>query len=173
MLFCSIDKCNQPNFSKDTNTGKGFCRMHQSKRSDYDRRTILQKAMDKQKTLETKIRGINNPTTDKDIILRLWYMAKHKEMVGYCTECSGSTFKNNPEKYKWSIAHICPKGLVPSVATHYHNWIELCWQCHSDFDSTFDKAKNMKCFHEAKTKFQHFKHLIPNEELRKVNPHLI
>jgi hypothetical protein len=39
-----------------------------------------------------------------------------------------------------SIAHLLPKrpvekGGFPSVATHESNWIELCWSCHTSFDS--------------------------------------
>jgi hypothetical protein len=39
-----------------------------------------------------------------------------------------------------SIAHLLPKrsidkGGFPSVATHEDNWIELCWQCHTSFDT--------------------------------------
>lgn len=105
--------------------------------------------------------------------LELWFRARREQMTGYCPECQRSTNKNNDKYYKWSICHIAPKGLVPSTATNYHNWIELCQDCHAEFDSTFEKASKMKCFHEAKKKFQLFKDIIPAEELRKVNPYLL
>lgn len=43
MKFCQADNCSNPVF------GKGFCRNHQYKREDYDRRSILQRGIDKHK----------------------------------------------------------------------------------------------------------------------------
>jgi len=45
-LFCF---CGQINFSKDKNTGKGYCRTHQSYRTDFDGRSLSQRAMDKER----------------------------------------------------------------------------------------------------------------------------
>ena len=94
-------------------------------------------------------------------------------MTGVCTECGKTTSKHNDKYYKWSICHIVPKSLIKSVATNEFNWIELCQQHHQEYDNTFDRAAAMMCFGEVKQKFQLFKHLIPPEELRKVNPHLL
>lgn len=102
-----------------------------------------------------------------------WFKERRKEMVGCCIECGKTTSKNNDKYYKWSVCHIVPKSLIKSVATNEYNWIELCQQHHQEFDNTFDKAAAMMCFGEAKMKFQIFKNLIPPEELRKVNPHLL
>lgn len=105
----------------------------------------------------------------------IWYVLKKHEMTGVCIEgdCKNMTNKYNNEYFKWSIAHVVPKKLIPSVATHPENWLELCWQHHSEYDSNFEKASKMQCFAEAKRKFQLFKDLIPPEQLRKVNPHLL
>lgn len=102
-----------------------------------------------------------------------WFKERRKEMVGVCCECGKASFKNNDKQYKWSICHITPKSLVPSVATNEFNFLELCWLHHQEFDNTFDRAAAMMCFGEVKQKFQLFKHLIPPQELRKVNPHLL
>lgn len=108
---------------------------------------------------------------DQDI----WYLLKKHEMAGTCSEpgCNVSTNKYNPEYYRWSICHVVPKKLVPSVATHPENWQELCWIHHQEFDASFERAAKMKCFPEAKRKFELFKDLIPDSELRKVNPFLL
>jgi len=105
----------------------------------------------------------------------LWYWARRYEMVGKCSEngCNEPTNKKDDRYYRWSVCHLVPKSLCPSVATNFYNWIELCWGHHSEFDSTFDKAASMKCFVEAKRKFGLFQHLIPANELRKVNPDLL
>ena len=102
-----------------------------------------------------------------------WYQDRRSEMTGCCIECGYGTNVKDDKYYRWSVCHIVPKGLVPSVATYEHNWIELCQTCHQEFDNTFDRAAAMKCFGEAKMKFRLFQKLIPANELRKVNPHLI
>lgn len=106
--------------------------------------------------------------------LELFYLLRKHQMSGICSEgrCTNSTNPDHPKYYRWSICHIVPKALIKSVATNEHNWIELCMGHHGDFDNTFEIASKMQCFAEAKRKFQLFKHLIPPEELRKVNPYL-
>jgi len=116
---------------------------------------------------------MNNEAGRKWDELQIWFKERRKEMTGVCCECGKTTSKNNEKYYRWSICHITPKSLVPSVATNEYNWIELCQQHHQEFDNTFDKAAAMMCFGEIKQKFQLFKNLIPPEELRKINPHLL
>lgn len=106
-------------------------------------------------------------------ILDRWFNDRRMEMEGYCRECARKININDERFYRWSICHIVPKSLVKSVATHENNWIELCQLHHQEFDATFDKAAKMMVFGEVKQKFNTFKHLIPPEELRRVNPHLL
>lgn len=105
----------------------------------------------------------------------LWYLARRYEMTGVCMEkgCRNTTNKESDKYFTWSICHIVPKGLVDSVRFHSQNWIELCQIHHHEFDKDFDSAAKMACFEIAKRMFQRFKDLIPNEELRKVNPKLL
>lgn len=85
-----------------------------------------------------------------------------KRCVNKCLFCSAPTldiklYKIENEKWskeanekKWerdeqhmkriAIAHLLPKrsvdkGGFPSIACHPENWIELCWSCHTSFDS--------------------------------------
>lgn len=185
MLFCSVPNCKSPNFSKDKLTGKGYCRVHQTQRTDFDRRTIIQKAIAKQGRLETKVRSLHSLPANKEMVsckgfvknneLELWFLARKHEMTGVCHEenCGNGTNKGDSKYYRWSCCHIVPKSLVPSVALHYANCIELCQLHHAEFDNTFERQSKMKCFELAKQKFQLFKHLIPPEEMRKVNPYLL
>lgn len=106
------------------------------------------------------------------MLLDTFYTEKRRKMTGKCIECGAKTNVEDDKYYRWSICHIVPKSLVPSVATNLENWIELCQNCHEEFDNTFEKAANMKCFEEAKRKFELFKHLIPADELRKVSHYL-
>ncbi len=58
MRFCEAPKCSSPVFGTCKKSGKGYCRSHQTRREDYDRRTIIQKAVAKQKGLNNKVRGL-------------------------------------------------------------------------------------------------------------------
>lgn len=186
MLFCSVEKCNYPNFSIDKKTRLPYCRMHQTKRTDYDRRTIIHKAMDKQKALSTKVRSLQNDPNnlalleEKGIVknqgvnmLELWYLARKYEMTGKCEECGAWTNKTHDKYYRWSCCHIVAKATVKSVALHPENCIELCQIHHQEYDAGFERAKRMKCFDLIKRKFDTFKHLIPDSEKRWINPYLL
>lgn len=131
------------------------------------------KNKNKRVALSNKVRAAQRQVDGVD--RELWYNAQRKKMIGVCQEesCNQTTNKDHDVYFRWSICHIVPKSLVPSVSTHPDNWMELCWQHHSEFDATFEKASNMKCFAEAKRKFQTFKDKIPAFEMRKINPHLI
>ena len=53
MKFCNAPNCSYPVF------GKGFCRPHQYMREDFDRRSIVQKAMDNHKANPSKPKTTN------------------------------------------------------------------------------------------------------------------
>lgn len=63
-----------------------------------------------------------------------------------CENCN-SEIKGFPEGMteKTKICHILPKAKdkFPSVATHLDNHWTGCWQCHTDFDSSWEKAATM------------------------------
>ena len=57
MRFCF---CNQPVFGTDKITKIGYCKAHQSLRTDTDKRTMMQKAMDKNNRQKVMVRSLNN-----------------------------------------------------------------------------------------------------------------
>jgi len=92
-----------------------------------------------------------------------FFTAMLKRCTGKCLFCGGSTTAvannfwrdDNPdwsqeandkkhERFietmrRASVAHLLPKrpvakGGFPSIGTHEDNWIELCWNCHTNFD---------------------------------------
>ncbi len=111
----------------------------------------------------------------EETVKEAWFKARRREMIGYCQEegCRNRTNKESDTYFRWSICHIVPKSLVPSVAYHPLNWVELCQEHHQEFDNTFLRAAKMKIFLEARKKFEQFQYLIPAHELRKVNPYLL
>lgn len=76
---------------------------------------------------------------DGDDKADLFFEAMRKKLKGKCLFCGGSTTWKNEELWRIAIAHLLPKknnfGGFPSVAYCEWNWIELCWSCHTDFDS--------------------------------------
>lgn len=60
-------------------------------------------------------------------LLEQWFEDREKEQTGFCYECGEPSTKGNPEYWKFSICHILPKALFPSVKTHPLNKIEWCY----------------------------------------------
>lgn len=104
-----------------------------------------------------KKKAINNGQSFViDEVLEKWFLERRKEMNGLCCECGRRTFKEDNKQYKWSIAHLLPKSIFASVATNEYNSIELCWLHHQEFDSSWDKAKQMVCWELVKRKVSMF-----------------
>lgn len=80
----------------------------------------------------------------------------HIKNCKQCEECNSKIYNADIR----NIAHILPKRIFTSVKTNHWNFIHLCWQCHSDFDSSWDKAKKMKCWGIAMERFNKIKHLV-------------
>lgn len=99
--------------------------------------------------VENKIRETFKNLAKKDNgELQRWFEERHKEMGGKCLHCSGLSSKG-ASQYKCSIAHILPKRLFKSVATHPLNWIELCFwgnSCHTNFDNYMLDITELNCF---------------------------
>lgn len=116
--------------------------------------------------------------TDLDI----WFDFQIKQELDngrcLCQNCNAPIRHQLLSKDTWvkrgTIAHVLPKKPTkfPSVATHIHNFMILCLQCHADFDSSWDKAQLMQVFPLAKTKFKLFQSAI-KEPLGKLPPELI
>lgn len=99
-----------------------------------------------------------------------WFRERRKEMKGVCAHCGESTTKKDDAKFHYSIAHILPKRLFPSVATHKDNWIELCFwgnSCHTNFDNYMLDMIDMNCFDQIIEKFiRMYPDIAPQEKRR-------
>lgn len=85
-----------------------------------------------------------------------WFEERRTEMTGICKHCGGISCKGNDKYFKFSIAHILPKRIFKSVATHPQNWIELCFwspSCHTNFDNYTLDIIQLNCFDEVIEKF--------------------
>lgn len=107
--------------------------------------------------------------------LEQWFKDGDKQSTGKCRHCGGRTCKGDPLFYKHSQAHILPKRLFPSVATHPLNRIELCFwdnNCHGNFDNGTLDLMDMNCFDEIIEKFIAIYPDIAQEE-RKLIPDIL
>jgi hypothetical protein len=173
LCFCGV-----PVFGTDKKTRVGYCKSHQYMRTDLDKRSIVQKEMDKKKYDGPKLYIVDDEPLQYAVSggaeLQRWFDERRKEFTGKCKHCGGRSFieavqregeddvafsgrkKNHDRYYKHCIAHILPKKLFKSVATHPLNWIELCFwnnSCHTNFDNFALDITELNCFDEVIEKF--------------------
>lgn len=70
-----------------------------------------------------------------DSVLDVFFLEMRKRLRGKCLFCNSGTTWKNEELWRCSIAHLFPKSKFKSIATREENWVELCWDCHTDFDN--------------------------------------
>lgn len=144
MRICSHDNCGVRVFGTDKNTRLGYCKSHQYLRTDLKKRKVKIISSDEQ------------PKKAGGASLDRWFKERRLEMTGVCRHCGGRTEKKNDSTYKFSVAHILPKRLFKSVATHPKNFIELCFHgnsCHTNFDNCTLEWVQLNCFAEVIEKF--------------------
>lgn len=113
------------------------------------------------KTLERKAKEADGVEKGKELTsggadLKRWFEDRRKELTGICAHCGGRSCKDSDKYWKFSIAHILPKNLFKSVATHPLNYIELCFfnqSCHSNFDNKTLDIMDLNCFDIVITRF--------------------
>lgn len=104
-----------------------------------------------------------------DTDLQKWYKRCQKMMSGNCAECGKMIETKYFEQAIHSICHILAKRktMVPSVATHPCNWIELCPDHHSKFDSIgWDERATWGCWPEIRDRLVMLYEDIDRDERR-------
>lgn len=140
MKTCLHETCKYPVF------GKGYCKIHQWKRTDNKLKPIRRTALK---------RGTFKPK-EYDGNINLWFDTVHSSLTGVCSHCGGKSCKGDPTYWKFSIAHILEKSHFPSVATHPSNFLELCHfgsSCHANYDNKMLGLMDLNCFNEVIDKF--------------------
>lgn len=108
------------------------------------------------KKLEKLARQHEFDKSEEGLSLEQWFDDRRKQMSGVCKHCGGKSCKNDDKYFKFSIAHILPKRIFKSVATHPLNWIELCFwdnSCHTNFDNNTLDMISLNCYDEVIEKF--------------------
>lgn len=100
----------------------------------------------------------------------LFFQANRSKMTGRCLFCNGDTMKKDDEKFHFSLAHLLPKAIFKSVATHPDILIELCFwgeSCHTNFDNgtiTWEFIKDSKEWDIIKEKLLNILPAVAPEE---------
>lgn len=119
------------------------------------------------------------PDIDKDELDR-WFDARIAEAkkICKCENCGKDVMNQLNSTETWvsrsSIAHIFPKrkmGGFHSVSCHELNWVLLCLDCHTKFDSNYMTAMTMRIWGLVCLKAKIFSHLI-TEPRSKIPPEL-
>lgn len=181
-------------FGTDKNTKIGYCKSHQFKRTDLDKRSIAVKGLEKARKKagwfdadmvkeEANSVGVVYASAEDTKLqpngsaeLKRWFEDRRKEMTGKCDNCGGKTCKDDDKYYKFSIAHLLPKAYVKSVATHPKNFLELCHfgnGCHSQMDNKLLDLIDMNCFDKIVERVTEMYPHIAQEERRRIPSILI
>lgn len=182
MRFCEAPEgCKYPVFSTDKLTRKGYCQSHALRyRTDLDRRSIIQKAMEKHKQVGSKIRSLQNTTENQDVAVKNIVKSELKEWFNYhmanspkiCENCGKSLEHYKPIDWFGSHDHIIEKSGVngcPSVAAELDNHCVLGkWCCHSQKHTSNFNLSKMSVFPLLKERFAKFGHLIAENERKKI-----
>lgn len=160
VLICCV--CNRNN--------KNGVQISKAKARDAEREEKIRGMKPKEKRslrsgIASKVRGLIDTEVNKEMLpkpigggseLDRWFKERRLEMTGKCANCNGISCKSSEKYYKFSIAHLLPKKIFKSVATHPDNWIELCFwdnSCHSQMDNKMLDLIDMNCFDLIITKF--------------------
>ena len=114
--------------------------------------------------LSKKVKAYAEEKIDEILALKCvnqnkWFKEQEKEVEKhpYCSEC-GKWIP--PKFYRHAIAHIFPKAIFPSVATHPLNYLILAAGCCHDKTHRLDTFSQMICFKEAVERFKQFENQI-------------
>lgn len=103
----------------------------------------------KEQAKEPKIKKAKKAIGSGSAELTRWFKERREEMTGICANCGNISCRDSEDYFKFSIAHILPKNIFKSVATHRLNWIELCFwgnSCHTNMDNKTLDIMDLNCF---------------------------
>ena len=142
-------ECDRPAFSK------GLCQIHTKTKP-------LSKGAGK---IKSKRESTVNKNTAKKELRDVYFDYHINKIIENNLSCQECGCKLNGDRSE--IAHIISKSKNPEVEDISDNILYLCGvnsynQCHSKFDQSLDKRKNMRVFDIAVNNFLKIKHLIVN-----------
>lgn len=117
--------------------------------------------------------GEKEPATPTRTPLVLWYEEKMQNSVRCCENCGKPLYDLSQVDWHGSQAHLLPKSLFPSVATHPDNHAVLGrWCCHGRYDSNWMTASRMSVWPEAVRRLRRVIPLLAEKEQGRIPPEL-
>lgn len=145
MKFCS---CGNPSFGKDKLTNIPYCRSCQHKRTDLDKRSIIVKAIEKQKRLENKVRSLphasideisrNQIIADLDTVVSLYVRIRAANELGIC-QCYTCGVKRHYTKMQ--NGHFQKRGNMALRFDTKYNCNVQCKTCNETLDGNYEVYK--------------------------------
>ena len=158
MAFGKCSKC--PQSARSGLLIGGLCAYHFGGGGEVERNNAPQ--VEKLKALAVK-----NKT------LKSWFDEQIKQCPDKCENCGQKIIIPPDITKRASVAHILPKKLFKSVATHDMNRVFLCLICHANFDNKGnDYAATMQVSKIAKQRFSLFKDCISEDEKKHLPEYL-
>jgi hypothetical protein len=102
--------------------------------------------------------------------LEAWYRAKISICKWRCENCEARLWSRDWKFKKACQAHLLPKSLFDTVATHPDNYACLgaTCGCHSKYDSNWDNARKLKIWPELEQRIVPLVPLLTVSEYRKL-----
>lgn len=89
-----------------------------------------------EKTERTDVSELKKVAADKKLTQKVWFDLKLKNAPKTCEcGCKGKLSVPDGMSPRTNVAHIFPKAVFKSVATHPDNYWYATWQHHTDFDN--------------------------------------
>ena len=170
----NCSRCDAKN-TKVRKRGKDLVCLYCCRVEDVEKQTEKKKQKDK---VQRALSSLKNTDANRDMVRDKTEMDKWFDYVGtvikanpYCWNC-GAWIPDMITKdgklvptdrfYRAASAHIFPKALFPSVSKHPLNFLIISagCGCHSDFDSSIDKAYEMPVWKIAVERFKTFESQI-------------
>lgn len=163
---------------------KGFCTSHQYLKPGFDKRSINQRAIDREKETPSENKPhkaprfpspIQSPTEQEIMEIRACSVVtngiytdmqafwNYAEMIivktgSVCWECSDTISRAD---YRNSTGHIFPKSIFGSVAAHPYNFVVVGCRCGCHHKThTLSTFSQMSIFTVAVQRYLKFGHLI-------------
>jgi hypothetical protein len=148
MSLCEVDGC--------INKGR-YCRFHQ-------KQNAAPKDTDKKKKTFSSAPKMPNAK------LESWFTRKIKQCLWICEECGVNCHSTDAKYQRAAQAHLLPKSLFPSVATHdlNHKTLGPSCGCHNKYDVSWKSASKMKIWKSALQQIFQLIPLLPQEEYKKL-----
>lgn len=92
---------------------------------------------------------------DEETELQKWYARIMAFETPVCWETGSKINKEDKRAWQGSVAHVLPKKLFPSVATHPKNYLilQMYGGAHGQYDSSWHNAQKMKVWPIAVGRF--------------------